>query len=862
MKQDRWKEIDKVFSAALVLDSEKRAAFLDEACAGDEALRKEVETLLASDHQSHVIIDAPVLKVAAEFLAEPRASRLSPGESIGPYKILSLLGAGGMGEVYRAEDTRLDRQVALKILADALSEDARSMARFEREAKALAALSHPNILAIHDFGTHQNLMYFVMELLRGETLRARLKSSPIPWRNSIEISALVADGLWAAHSRGIIHRDLKPENIFLTSENGVKILDFGLARIEKTISTEDLTSAPTEEGTQPHTILGTLSYMSPEQVRAETLDSRTDIFSLGIVLYEMLTGNRPFARKTGPEIMAAVLKDEPPDLSKSVEGLPLGVEQALRHCLEKDPNQRFQTARDMAYALRSSSTGAVATVHETAKHALNRRLPSAWIIPLIALLIVGGSFYLWRTREKPMHSIAILPFTNHSLETNSEYLSDGITESVIGTLSQFSQLHVMAHSTVFTYKGKEIDARKVGRELNVEAVVTGRVTRQGDQLTIRADLVNAADGVEIWGQQYTRQITDILDVQEEISREIATKLRLKMTGEEQKLLSKQYTKNTEAYQLYLKGRYYYYKPTDEDLPKSLDFFEKAIVADSKYALAYAGLADTYHKMTTEGMLPPKEGFPKVATAAQKALELDDTLAQVHAALAAVRFAYDWNWNAAEREVKRGIELDPNCLECRHFYGRYLRAMGRFDDAIAQVKHAQQLDPLSLEINNTLGSIYYWARQFDNAIEQYKKTLEIDPNFPDAHDYLADAYSGKKMYKEAIEEEQKYLELVGESESAEALSRNYKTYGYRKSKQMQFEEQLDLYMDAAKEQYVSPMAFAVIYAHLDKKDQAFHWLEEAYKERSIFLIFLKTDPQFDNLRSDQRFMELLKRIGLP
>lgn len=781
------------------------------------------------------------------------------------YEILSPLGSGGMGVVYRARDLRLGRDVAIKILPEKLAQNSSALSRFEREAKALAALSHSNILAIHDFGTDNNISYAVMELLKGETLRSNLSSEKFSCKESLRVATAVADGLAAAHSQGIVHRDLKPENIFLTADGGVKILDFGLARVESTADSTENSSVPTATVTQQGALMGTVPYMSPEQVRGHLLDARTDIFSFGCVLFEMLSGTRAFSGNSSADVLASILKEDPPQLEKLTQGLPPQVAQTVSRCLRKNPDERFQSARDLAFALRMSADSSqaipVAAAVLPRKKLIRRRI----FLPILAVLIVSiaalANYYFLVSRNE-IRSLAVLPFLNGSGDPNAEYLSDGITESLISSLSQVPQLRVMAHDTVFTYKDKRIDPRKVGQELNVEAIVTGKVIQHGNTLLIRANLVKVADGSEIWGDQYNRTMADILGMQTEISKEISGRLRARLTGEEQSRVTKNYTQDSEAYQLYLKGDYFFWKFTPEDTERSRQYFKKAIEKDPNYALAYAALADSYSATAFDGSTPPKESHEQGRKVAKRALELDNSLARGHIALAAVNWNYDWNWQAAEKEVQLALQLEPSRAENHRYYSLILRSMGRMNESIAEMKKARDLDPLSVVYATTTGVTYFWAGQYDQAIEQYRRALELDANRAAVHDSLSDVYAKKGLYKEAIAEEQRYLILSGNQDSAEALVSDFEKSGYEVAKRNLVRKTLDLYTQIAEEQYVSPLSFAFLYTGLDEKEKAFEWLEKAYEERSSWLVFLKTDPAFDRLRSDRRFSELVQKIGIP
>jgi serine/threonine-protein kinase len=769
------------------------------------------------------------------------------------YEILSQLGTGGMGEVYRAKDLRLNREVAIKVLPDDLAANPTALSRFEREAKALAALSHGNILTIFDFGTHNGISFAVMELLKGQTLRSSLNVSKLHWEKSVKIATAVADGLVAAHSAGVIHRDLKPENIFISTEGVVKILDFGLARLETPVKLNNQKSIETIS--QDGIIVGTVPYMSPEQIRGENIDARTDIFSFGCVFYEMLTGNRAFEKENPADTFLAILSQNPPRPVEINDQIPASLDQIVEHCLEKKPDQRFQTARDLTFALASAMRDEPSKISKTVKD----RKFSKLTIPLSVLFIgmVAALSYLFVGRSEPVRSIAILPFANVSGNVDTEYLSDGISESIITNVSQIPNLKVLARDTVHRYKGKEIDSRKIGKDLNVDAIVTGRVLQHGNTLTIYAHLVNTSDGSVMWGQQYNQEIKNVVQVQEEISTAISTNLRLKL---DKKVIAKHHTDNPEAYQLYLKARYHFFRFTPEDYEKSLENFKQAIEMDPFYTLAYSGMALLYVSMTFEGFLHPKEGCGKARWAVRKALEIDTNLAEAHSAAASTSNC-ELKTSESIQEYRRAIQLNPNLIDARKFYSQILRNVGRFEEAIDEAKKVQELDPLSAQSIYSLGIMYYWAGKDDEAIVQYKKSLDLDANFAKAYDGLADVYERKGMFAEAITNSNTYLRLVRDEEGAEMLLENFESYGFEKAKQLQYERELGFYTEAAKEQYIPAIAFAAIYAQLNQKDQAFLWLEKAFEERHPWLVNVHTDPQFESLRSDPRFNNLMERIGL-
>jgi len=754
---------------------------------------------------------------------------LSPGTQLGPYVIVSPLGAGGMGEVWRARDTRLDREVAVKVLPDHLAKNPEALERFEREARAVAALSHPNILAIHDFGSANGVVYAVMELLEGENLRSRMLRSALPWRKALEAVVAVADGLTAAHAKGMVHRDLKPENIFLTSDGRTKILDFGLARWSHPAAAGTQVSAPTESMTEPGTVLGTVGYMSPEQVRGAALDARSDIFSLGCVLYELIAGRRAFSRPSAVETMSAILNEDPPEMKDSSRQIPAGLGQVIAHCLEKTPQQRFHSAHDLAFALRATLSGA-----ETARPSPAPR------------------------RSKGLDSLAVLPFVNASGDPNTEYLSDGITESLINSLSQLPKIRVIARSTVFRYKGRDVEAQTAGAELNVRALLMGRVVQRGDTLSIQADLVDAADGSQLWGERYNRRLADIFVIEDEIARQISEKLRTKLTGEQQKRLAKRPTQNTEAYQLYLRGRYHWNKRTREANHKAMEYFQQAIEIDPAYALAYVGLGDCYGVLAVYGEMPPREAAPKCKALVTKALEIDPTLAEAYSSLAVTAALYDRDYATSERLHKRALELNPNYPTAYHWYAHSLEAVGRFEEAIAALKQGLDLDPLSLTLNAHLGGVFYYRRQYDRAIEQLQKTIEMDPGFWVAHLYVAYACSQSGRHEQALTAAQKAVEASQGAPHAVAM------LGYARAAaghRAEAEKVLEDFQDWSRARYVPSYYMGLICAGLGDKDRAFLWLEKALQERFVLMCYLRVEPAFDGLRGDPRFAGLLRQMGL-
>jgi len=823
---------------------------------------------------------------------------LTAGTKLGRYEIHSQLGAGGMGEVYLARDTKLERTLALKVLPAEVAADRNRMSRFVQEAKAASALNHPNILTIYEIDEVDQFHFIAAEFIDGETLRQKMKSTSLTLSDVLDVGAQIAGALAAAHAAGIIHRDIKPENIMLRRDGLVKVLDFGLAKLSERLPPDSVdTEAPTTFKTDPGIVLGTAVYMSPEQARGLEVDARTDVFSLGVVLYETVAGRLPFEGSTSSEVVSSILGDkEPQPLARYSSEVPDELERIVSKALRKNRDERYQTMRDMLLDLKSlkqelefekrlersvqprskrsssiegqarTNTVAELAVRATVSEKEQRRgteshLATA-IIGVAALLVVAlaaAYIHFKRTRVTAIDSIAVLPFVNASGDPNMEYLSDGLAESLMDSLSQLPNLKVMSRNTSFRYKGKDQDAEKVGKDLNVRAVLTGSLKQIGDEIVIGVSLDDALDSHHIWGSQYDRKVSDLLSVQREIARDITGNLRLKLSGTDESRLSKRYTENPEAYQLYLKGRFYWNKRTGDAAKKSIEYFQQAIEKDPNYALGYVGLADGYSLLSTFSDRPPHESFPKSKAAARRALELDEALAEAHASLAFALFFYDRNFPEAEREFQRAIELNPNYATAHHWYGvTYLAKMERFDEAIAELKRAQELDPLSLIINADLGNTYIQAHQYDKAIEQLRKTIEMDQSFYFAHWQLGVAYEMKGDFQDAIAEYQKARQL-NDDPWVLALLGHVSAVTGRRDEALKILDQLKR---ISKQRFVYAYGFAVVYAGLGEKDQAFQWLGKSYQDREPRITRIKVDPLMDSLRSDPRFADLERRIGLP
>jgi serine/threonine protein kinase/TolB-like protein/tetratricopeptide (TPR) repeat protein len=931
MKPERWQQLDELFHAALERKPQERAAFLDEACAGDEALRQRVEALLAAHEQAGSFIESPAMEVEARGVAADQRSTgagMATGETVSHYRIISPLGSGGMGDVYLAQDTILSRQVALKLLPEHFTKDRDRLRRFQQEARAASALNHPNIITIYEIGEVDHRHFIVTEFIYGQTLRQRISGSkshtagdssgksgtPLRLPNVLNIAIQTSDALAAAHEAGIVHRDIKPENIMVRRRDGyVKVLDFGLAKLTQGPDVTVDPEAPTRAQfrTSAGVVMGTPTYMSPEQARGEQVDVRTDIWSLGVVLYEMVAGCAPFERSTPSEVIASILEREPPPLARFTREVPAELERIVSKALTKDKEERYQTSRDLLVDLRrlrqrveveaeiartsqpaetsnkeeAAATGDEQKVAVTARAAgvetrneadadststaypvkklKHHRGALIALAAIVAVTAVAGYFAYSRYRAEGsrannstagIHSVAVLPFTNATGNPDTEYLSDGVSESLINSLSQLPGMKVTARSSSFKYKGKNADPQEVAKALEVAAILTGRVEQRGDNLLISVELVDARDKTQVWGERYNRKATDLLAVQSDISREVAATLRLKLSNAQQQQLGKRETVNPQAYELALKGRFYQNKGT-EYIKEAAGYYEQAIAIDPNYALAYAQLSYVYSTGITFSFFDPKEFIPKAEAAAQKALALDESLAEAHLAAGTLR-TFAWDWTATERELKRTIELNPNLSSARIWYAYYFSQRKQPDKAVAEIKSAREVDPLSPSVNTNVGLVLHQARRYDEAIEALKKARELDQNFSFAQVVLGYTYAAMKRYPAAIAAYQEGIKLGDDSPSTQIyLGVAYAGAGERGRAQAILKR-----MKTSKG-YVSPAELAALYIALGEREQAFASLERAYAAHDLQLQFLGVDASFDSLRSDLRYQDLMRRVGL-
>jgi len=741
------------------------------------------------------------------------------GKTISHYKILEKLGEGGMGIVYKAEDTKLKRTVALKFLPPEFTRDKEAKTRFVHEAQSASALEHNNICNIHEIDeTDDGHMFIAMAYYEGETLKEKIASQPLPITEAINITIQIAQGLIQAHKKDIVHRDIKSANIIITSEGVAKILDFGLAKLKGQTKL-------TKEGTIP----GTVAYMSPEQTTGEEVDQRTDIWSLGVVFYEMLTGQLPFKGHYDQAIMYSIMNEEPNSITSLHAGVPTELEQITKKALEKEKDERYQNTDNLLVELKSCRKK-----------------------------IESGIFEKQLRKTKPKPSIAVLPFRNMSSDVEQEYFCEGISEEIINALTHIEDLRVIARTSAFSFKGKFVDVREIGRKLDVDSLLEGSVRKVGNRLRITAQLIKASDGSHLWSEKFDRDIEDIFAIQDEISLAIVDRLKVSLMEKEKEQLQKRYTEDQEAYFLYLKGVFHLNKYTPEGSKKALEYFQKAVEKDQQFALAYVGIADSYGNLGNLSILPPEEVLLKSKDALNRALEIDDSLSEAHGALAFLAFFYEWNWDEAENRYKKTLHLNPGDARAHGWFAWFLLAMGRFDDAIKEIKKAQEIDPLLPLYYAFAIAIYGYPGKFSKSIEQFHKAIELEPNFGLAYFHLGSTYFSQKKYDDAINSFQKAKELSTGSGWAEScLGATYAILG-KADKAKQILKQM---ISQKKDQYISPFCIAFIFYYLGEKDKALEWFEKAFQEGDIMMAYAKVMFGFDEIRKEPKFQAIMKKMKL-
>lgn len=850
-----WQHLQTLFHAALSLRVEERAAYLARECVEDEELRKEVESLLETSEKRGDFLEQPAFSLGMKVLSSDSTDGLT-GQVIGAFKILSLLGNGGMGNVYLAEDTHLGRKVALKFLSGKLADDQWAKRQFTKEAQAIAILDHPNICTVHGFEEVDGYSFIVMQYVEGQRLDQLIQAGKLEQSEVLFLSKQIAGALAKAHAHGIIHRDIKPPNIMVTANRQLKVLDFGLAKIVQEQQLGPLSADdPSSNSLQLGFIPGTIAYMSPEQLRGERLDYRTDIFSFGVVLYEMLSGRNPFARDNKAETISAILMSEPPSLKQDAPHVPRQMERVVEKCLEKERSERYQSVSELLVDLEAVQNGI-----EGAKRSRpwypNVRV--AAVLTLLVLLIAVSTF-VFNYLSRP-HTIAILPIANQTGDVNLDYLSDGLAESIINKLSGLSKMRVKTFSMISGYKGQHIDPQKIGRDLNVDAVVIGSLTGTKDALSLQTTMVDTSDGSQLWSGRYRIKPEDLLPVEDDVSREIVSKLELWPRRDKEKIMVASGPKSPEAHKQFMLGRYFWRFRDKENINKAIYHFTEATKLDPLYAQAYAGLADSYVLLNTVhyGHMDTKEAMTKAEAAAREALELDNTLPEAHTSLGVINLKRHWNWAEAEREFKRAIEINPDYAPAHYGYSNLLALTGRFREAITESEISKDLDPFSPLTSLNYCRIFYYAEDYDRASVCFEKMVKEQPDFINGQYVLGLVYLRRGMYQDATMIFEK-LYAADKSSAGAALGYTYGVTGRRADALKVLSEMEALKSDTV---YISPQEFAIIYLGLGDKETAFAWLKKAADEHFAPLAFIGVDPLFEDVRSDPRFIALVRSLNLP
>jgi serine/threonine protein kinase/tetratricopeptide (TPR) repeat protein len=874
MNPDRWEKVKVIFNSALELSPEERDEYLESVCGPEPEIRKAVDGLIAAYRTSFLDNTFP------PHDSMPKEYVFAPGSSLRHYEIVKLLGEGGMGQVYLAYDQRLARNVAIKVYSTDSYRNRDQLVRFIREARAASALNHPNICTVYEIDPEHEPPYIAMEYVEGRSLADIIANRRIGVEQAIDIMIQVGDGLAKAHEAGIVHRDIKPENIIISESGVAKLVDFGIAK-KVLASADDRTERRLSHAGM---IIGTISYMSPEQARGKEVDARSDIWSMGVIFYELLTGELPFKGETPGDIISEILRSDPPSAKTHDSRISEEINRVIVKTLAKEKDERYAKARHLVADLKKikarrikfeDDQTASSTPNQNgnttlilgeqtgdAEPAVTRRISrqvlhkSSYIVTGVLVLVVAafGLAYFIKP-SAPLESLAVMPFANETGNPESEYLSDGITESLIGRLSQIPNLSVKARSSVFRFKGKDVAIQTVGKELNVPAVLTGHVSRRQNQFILYVELVDTATENIIWRAEYNRPESSLATIPGEIARDVANNIRFKLSGAEERQVTRNYTDNGNAYELYLKGRYYWDKRNEEAYKVATDAYNQAIALDSNYALAYAGLADCY--LFREAGLGRDVAMPKAKEYALKALEIDESLAEAHTTLAFVHANYDLDFSSGEKEFNRAIQLKPNYAIAHQFYGSLLIATGRTDEALAEMQKAVDLEPYSASINWSLGLGLGFARRYGESIAQLQKTLQIQPNFALAEGTLSGMYIQAGRFDEATELVQKHLTMP---ERREVALSNLAIIYAKTGRAAEAQKTLDLLSVESKSQN-NPYSIARVYAALGERDKAINWLNKALERKSFSIWFLRVDPFFDALHEEPAFQELLRRIGV-